>query len=171
MPRAIIVGGPNGAGKTTFAREYLPEEASVSNFVNTDLIAAGLSPFDSAAVQVASGRIVLELLTTLASERQDFAVESTLSGRSLMGRIAEWKTVGYRVELYYLRLSSPETALSRIRRRVTQGGHNVSESDVRRRFSRSLGLLDDYKRIVDEWYVFNNDGTTPILVESSRGEI
>ena len=138
--------------------------------MNTDLVAAGLSPFGSVGVQVASGRIVLELLTSLANDRADFAVESTLSGRSLMGRIHHWKEIGYTVELYYLRLSSPEIALARVRRRVTQGGHDVAEIDVRRRFQRSIALLDEYKGIVHEWYVFNNDGDAPILVDSLRGE-
>jgi len=43
--RIVIIAGPNGAGKTTFAREFLPTDAELPNFVNADLIAAGLSPF------------------------------------------------------------------------------------------------------------------------------
>ena len=40
-----IVAGPNGSGKTTFVRRFLPYYADCINFVNADLIAAGLSPF------------------------------------------------------------------------------------------------------------------------------
>jgi len=44
--RIIIIAGPNGAGKTTFAREFLPNEVACTFFVNADLIAEGLSPFE-----------------------------------------------------------------------------------------------------------------------------
>jgi predicted ABC-type ATPase len=59
-PRCIIIAGPNGAGKTTFAREFLPKDAGIMHFVNADLIAAGLSPLDPTAAQVAAARILLE---------------------------------------------------------------------------------------------------------------
>lgn len=48
MKQIIIIAEPNGAGKTTFAREYLPNEAACTDFINADLIAAGLSPFNPA---------------------------------------------------------------------------------------------------------------------------
>ena len=43
--KIVIIAGPNGAGKTTFAKEFLPNEAGCPDFINADLIAAGLSPF------------------------------------------------------------------------------------------------------------------------------
>ena len=55
--KIVIIAGPNRAGKTTFAREFLPNEAGCPVFINADLIAAGLSPFepDSAKVHAAGG--------------------------------------------------------------------------------------------------------------------
>ena len=58
--KVVIIAGPNGAGKTTFAREFLPAEAGLPLFVNADLIAAALSPFDPAAAAVRAGRIMLQ---------------------------------------------------------------------------------------------------------------
>jgi predicted ABC-type ATPase len=60
MPRKrqiIIIAGPNGAGKTTFAREYLLKEAHCPDFINVDLIAAGLSPFDPDRAAIRAGRL------------------------------------------------------------------------------------------------------------------
>jgi predicted ABC-type ATPase len=98
-PRCIIIAGPNGAGKTTFAREFLPREADVLNFVNADLIATGLSPLRPELAARAGGRIFLRELDRLASERKEFAFETTLSGLSCVNRIKSWKSAGYRIEI------------------------------------------------------------------------
>ena len=58
-PRCIIIAGPNGAGKTTFAREFLPKDAGVIRFVNSDLLAAGLSPLKPDLAALAAGRLFL----------------------------------------------------------------------------------------------------------------
>lgn len=86
-PRCVIIAGPNGAGKTTFAREFLPKDAGILHFVNADLIAAGLSPLEPSAAQVAAARIFLEELVRLAAARIDFAFETTLSGRTYLERV------------------------------------------------------------------------------------
>ena len=57
--KIVIIAGPNGAGKTTFAKEYLPNEAGCPDFINADLIAAGLSPFRPEVAAVHAGRLML----------------------------------------------------------------------------------------------------------------
>src|SRR5688572_1946497 len=123
-PRCIIIAGPNGAGKTTFAREFLSKEADVVHFVNPDLIAGGLSPLQPELAAVAAGRIFLRELDRLAKTKTDFSFESTLSGLSYLNLLKRWKSAGYRLEIVYLRISSPQLALRRIAARVKQGGHN-----------------------------------------------
>ncbi|MCC7501259.1 MAG: AAA family ATPase [Flavobacteriales bacterium] len=135
-PRCIVIAGPNGAGKTTFAREFLPKDAGILHFVNADLIAAGLSPLEPSAAQVAAARIFLVELDRLAGERADFAFETTLSGRGYMERLQRWKAAGYRVEIVFLKLPNVQLALKRVALRVKQGGHHVPDADVRRRFVR-----------------------------------
>ena len=170
MPKVIIIAGPNGAGKTTFARQFLPNEAKTIQFVNADLIAAGISPFDPASADVAAGKAMLRRLDDLAREGLDFALETTLSGLWLRDHILNWQSKGYSVELYYLRLSSAEISLERIRKRVSNGGHNIPEDVARRRFGRSLDLLDRvYKNAVDEWFVYDCDGE-PVFVATGKGK-
>lgn len=77
--RIFIIAGPNGAGKTTFATEYLPKEAGCPVFVNADLIARGLSPFQPELAAIRSGRIMLEQVRTHAERGESFAFETTLS--------------------------------------------------------------------------------------------
>ena len=86
-PRCILIAGPNGAGKTTFAREFLPKNAGIVNFVNADLIASGLSPLRPELAARAAGRLVLAELDRLAKARADFAFESTLSGIGYVARL------------------------------------------------------------------------------------
>ena len=124
-PRCIIIAGPNGAGKTTFAREFLIKEAGVIHFVNPDLIASGLSPLRPELAALAAGRLFLRELDRLAKSRKKFAFESTLSGVTYLGRLKRWKAAGYRIEIVYLRIASPQIAFRRIAARVKQGGHNV----------------------------------------------
>jgi len=165
-PLCIIIAGPNGAGKTTFAKEYLPKESGVVHFVNADLIAGGLSPLRPEPAALAAGRIVLHELDRLASERQDFAFESTLAGRSYVARLKRWKASGYKIHIFYLRLSSPRLALKRIATRVKHGGHNVRRADVLRRFNRSsTNFYVIYRLLADAWMVYDNSGKKPQLVE------
>jgi len=165
-PLCIIIAGPNGAGKTTFAKEYLRKEIGVIHFVNADLIAGGLSPIRPELAAVAAGRMVLGELDRLASERRDFAFESTLAGRSYVARLKRWKAAGYHIEIVYLRISSRRLALRRIAARVRLGGHNVPRADVLRRFDRSWrNFSKTYRVLADSWMVYDNSGAKPRLVE------
>ena len=165
-PVCIVIAGPNGAGKTTFAREFLPKDAGVVHFVSADLIASGLSPLRPELAALAAGRLVLRELDRLARARLDFAFESTLSGLGYIGRLKRWKAAGYRIEIVYLRLSSPRLALRRIAARVRQGGHDVPRADVLRRFTRSWTNFENFYRVfADAWSVYDNSGRTPRLLE------
>ena len=165
-PPCIIIAGPNGAGKTTFAREFLAKEADVVHFVNPDLIASGLSPLRPKLAAIAAGRLFLRELDRLAKGNKDFAFESTLSGLSYAGRLKRWRRAGRRIEIVYLRISSPRLALRRIAARVRQGGHNVLRADVLRRFTRSWNNFEShYRLLADVWSVYDNSEATPRSLE------
>ncbi|MBI1370876.1 MAG: AAA family ATPase [Planctomycetes bacterium] len=166
VPRALIIAGPNGAGKTTFAREFLPAEGHCPTFINADLIAAGLSPFAPESANITAMRLMAERIRECVAERQDFAVESTLAGRTYANLIRNWRSIGYRVELLFLQLPSVELAIERVRQRVAQGGHDVPETDIRRRFNRGLeNFQKRYRYIVNAWQVFDAGQWPPILLD------
>lgn len=169
MKRAVIIAGPNGAGKTTFAREFLPHEAALPVFVNADLIAAGLSPFDPAAAAIRAGRLMLQEIDAHAAAGRSFAFETTLAGHTYLRRIEAWRGAGYRVDLIFLALNSPEEAITRVAARVQQGGHDVAPNVVRRRFAAGLqNFLDVYRDRVDQWVWLDNSGTMPRVIEESQ---
>jgi len=164
--KVIIIAGPNGAGKTTFAREFLPNEADCPIFVNADLIAAGLSPFDPATAAIRAGRVMLEEIDRDFAARLSFAFETTLSGHSYLRRIREWRAAGYEVKLYFLSLQSADDAVLRVATRVRQGGHDVAEDVVRRRFETGMrNFLDIYRKLVSYWQWLDNNGERPHLIE------
>ena len=115
--KCYIIAGPNSAGKTTFAKTFLPEEASCLNYVNADLIAEGLSPFKPESVAIESGKLLLKKLDNLVEKKESFAFETTLSGLNYIRRIKNWKSQGYEVILFFLKLPNEEMAIQRVRLR------------------------------------------------------
>ena len=161
-----MIAGPNGAGKTTFAREFLPNEAHCPTFINADLIAAGLSPFSPQQVAIKAGRLMLLAMDEYAAASVSFAFETTLAGRAYVRRFHEWRRRGYQVSLYFLKLDSPDLAIARVAERVRQGGHDVPEKVIRRRFYAGLKNFHEiYQPLVDDWLLLDNSGGAPRLIE------
>lgn len=164
----LIIAGPNGAGKTTFAMEYLPNEANCPTFVNADLIASGLSPFHPARAAFRAGRLMLEEIRYHAKRGRSFAFEATLSGRGYIRWIPQWQAKGYRVTLFFLRLPTPEAAIKRVAQRVLEGGHDVPEPVIRRRFDTGWRNFNQiYRHLADDWFVYDNSGRDPVLLEEA----
>ena len=167
--RVIIIAGPNGAGKTTFAREFLPNEADCPTFVNADLIAAGIAPFAVDAAAVQAGRLMLKEMQRHFIARQSFAFETTLSGRAYLHHIDEWQAAGYKVKLIFLKLASAKEAIERVAERVRQGGHDIPQQVIRRRFKSGLqNFTQYYAPKVNTWVLYNNSGTKPELLDWSE---
>ncbi len=164
--RIIIIAGPNGAGKTTFARSFLPAEAHLPRFINADLIAAGLAPFAPETAAIRAARLMLEEIGQCARRRESFAFETTLSGLAYLRHIRQWRAQGYRVSLYFLALPDAEIAIARVAARVRQGGHDIPEPVIRRRFASGLrNFREHYQQTVDDWALYDNSGNMPVMLE------
>ena len=164
--KIIIIAGPNGAGKTTFARSFLPGEAQLPRFINADLIAAGLAPFAPETAAIKAGRLMLEEIEQATQRNESFAFETTLSGQGYLRHLAKWRALGYRISLFFLTLPNAETAIARVAERVRQGGHNIPEPVIRRRFAAGWRNFDQaYRTAVNDWAVYDNSGAEPILLE------
>ena len=174
MPDAHLLDHrrPQRAGKTTFALEYLPQVAQCSRFVNADLIAAGLSPLAPERELLAASRLFLGEIEACITQREDFAFETTLAGRSYLKLVRRLQTAGWRVELIYLALPNMEMSKLRVAERVAHGGHSIPVADIERRFARSLGnLLYSFSTQVDACRCFMNSDASPELVFEQQGEV
>ena len=165
--KIVIIAGPNGSGKTTFAEQFLPREAECPDFINADLIARGLSPFAPERVALQAGKIMLGQMARKVHRGESFAFETTLSGRNYVRHIRQWKHAGYYVKLIFLSLPSADLAVARVKARVAQGGHNVPEAVVRRRFDAGLRHFESvYRELVDSWALYDNSGRAPRLLSA-----
>ena len=156
-PNAIALAGPNGAGKSTAGPALLKETLGITEFVNADLIAQGLSPFAPERAAAAAGRIMIERLRDLARRRATFAFETTLAGRAHARWIEGLIEGGYLFHLIFLWLPSPEHAIARVFDRVRSGGHHVPDEIVRRRYHRGLrNFFDLYRPLATTWRMYYN---------------
>lgn len=166
QPKIVIIAGPNGAGKTTFARAFLPQEAQCPRFINADLIAAGLSPFAPEAAAIQAGRLMLREIAACAARRESFAFETTLAGLVYLRHIEAWRSLGYHVSLFFLSLPTVALAVARVAERVRQGGHDIPEPVIRRRFTAGQrNFKAHYRAAVDAWALYDNSGDEPVLLE------
>jgi len=174
-PNLYVIAGPNGAGKTTFARKFLPDYAKCLEFVNVDLIANGISPFEPQRAALRAGRIMLEQIHSLAERGLDFGFETTLSGKTYVRLLQGMKKGGYLIHIFFLWICNAELAVERIKLRVRNGGHSIPEAIVRRRFARSFpNFLRFYKPLADSWTIFDNSADVPKMIaveESGKTEI
>ncbi len=153
----IIIAGPNGAGKSTTAPDLLQKTLQVVEYVNADTIAAGLSAFQPEKAALQAGRIMLNRLRQLAGERANFAFETTLASRTFAPWIADLRQQGYRFHLVFLWLPSPDFARIRVDERVYQGGHDIPEATIHRRYHRGLSnFFQLYRPLADVWHFYDN---------------
>jgi len=173
QPNAVIVAGPNGSGKSTAAPALLRDYLGITEFVNADVIAQGLSGFGSENVAMQAGRIMLDRLKELAGRKADFAFETTLASRSFASWLVELKQAGYQAHLLFLWLPSAEMAIARVASRVQRGGHHIPDDVVSRRYDAGLkNFFHLYLPIVDSWRLFDNSGSDgyELIAQEASGE-
>lgn len=173
MPHVIVIAGPNGAGKSTTAPAILQGALGVTEFVNADTIAAGLSAFNPEKAAFHAGRIMLERLKQLAGEGENFAFETTLASKTFVCWLQKLKQQGYVFHLIYLWLPSPEFAIARVAERVRYGGHNVPEETIRRRYHAGIkNFFNHYQELADTWRLYDNAAQgDPRLISCGEGTI
>ncbi len=160
-----IIAGSNGAGKTTFAREFLPDYVHCPHFINADLIARGLSPFYPQSAVIKAGKLVLQQIEEFTNRGVNFGFETTLSGKTYLNYFKNLKKQEYKLRLFFLWIPDTQLALARIKNRVSHGGHNVPNKDVKRRFKRSIdNFFNLYLPLADTWLLFDNSEKKPKLI-------
>lgn len=170
MPHIILIAGPNGAGKSTSAPGVLQGALKVSQFVNADTIALGLSGFEPERAAFQAGRVMLARLKQLAADREDFAFETTLASKTFAPWIRELKNDGYHFHLVFLTLPSPVLSIERVAERVRMGGHHVPEETIRRRYDAGIrNFFRLYHPLADGWRVYDNTDLAPSLIASGSG--
>lgn len=168
-----IIAGCNGAGKTTASITILPDILQCREFVNADEIAKGLSPFNPESVAIEAGKLMLQRIHNLLKGGDSFAIETTLSTRSYAKTIAQAHELGFKVQLLFFWLPTPEHAILRVAQRVKEGGHNIPTDIILRRYHSGIdNLFKIYIPIVDSWMLVENQSNPRIIVaDGGKGEM
>jgi len=173
MKKLYVIAGCNGAGKTTASYTLLPEILDCDEFVNADEIAKGLSPFRPEKAGIQAGRLMLQRIKSLITKEQDFAFETTLATKSYKNFVADAQANGYSVTLIFFYLSSQDLAVKRVETRVKEGGHDIPENVIRRRYENGLkNFFNSYSSIVDEWMFIENSGEPyQLIAQKTKSEV
>jgi predicted ABC-type ATPase len=163
-----IIAGCNGAGKTTASYTILPEILNCKEFVNADEIAKGLSPFQPEKVAFESGRIMLERIDVLLSSDESFAFETALSTKTYKQRLLKAKDLGFTIKLLFFWLPSIEMAINRVAIRVSEGGHNIPNDIVARRYKRGIvNLFKIYLPLCDSFLILDNEEEALVIAKGT----
>lgn len=165
MPNVVIIAGPNGAGKSTLAPALLRDTFGITEYVNADVIAEGLSAFAPENAAIDAGRAMLARMNELGEARMDFAFETTLATRTYVQRLRSLQEVGYNICIIFIWLSSETLAVERVKARVLSGGHNIPEGIIRRRYEQGKRYFFElYSPLADSWKVYNGGIRPPKLI-------
>ena len=161
-----IIAGPNGAGKSTCGPDLLKKHFAISELVNADIIASGLSALQPETVAIEASRLMLGRIKFLAENGQNFAFETTLASRTFFPWLKRLKQQHYEVILVYFWLPSADLAIERVAERVRSGGHSVPEETVKRRYYNSIrNFFSLYQPIADNWAIFDNsEKERPLII-------
>ena len=163
--KLYIIGGCNGAGKTTASFNILPDLLNCKEFVNADEIARGLSPFQPEKVAIEAGRLMLARIDELIKSQEDFSFETTLSTRSFVSTINTAREKGFYITLIFFWLESIQLAKDRVKKRVTEGGHNIEAEVIERRYTSGIrNLFKLYANKVDSLLIYDNSNIESELI-------
>lgn len=171
-PSVVVIAGPNGAGKSTTAPALLADVLGVSEFINADVIAQGLSAFNPEGAAIEAGRVMLTRLKELAASRANFAFETTLASKTFAPWITRLCQGGYEFHLVFLYLPSADMAVERVADRVRAGGHHVADEVVRRRYVGGIrNFFRLYRPLASSWRFYDNaDRSGPRLIAAGSRE-
>jgi len=169
-PYIIIIAGPNGVGKSTFAKWYLADLPDCAGIVDPDAIARELHHLPQQQRNLAAGRIALQRIDDLISERMSFAIETTLSGKTLAAKLVHAEAAGYHVVFCLLQVSSVAITIQRVSLRVDLGGHDIPLADQLRRFDRSYRNFHElYIEVCHVWTLYDAEQHPPRVKQRGNG--
>jgi predicted ABC-type ATPase len=162
MPTLTVIAGPNGSGKSTLTSSISFE--GNANLIDPDAIARRLDVARPARAAIPAAREAILRCKALLADRASFSLETTLAGHGAMGLVRQARKAGYQTFLVYVSLGDPELHIERVRLRVSQGGHDIPDADIRRRYWRSLARAPEALRLASEAAVLDNSGLHPVRV-------
>lgn len=159
--KAVFYCGTNGAGKSTLRSL---DGNAVSVVIDSDHIAMQINPANPRAADIEAGRKAIGLFRFAIENSIDFSMESTLSGKSALLRMAAARNAGFSVRLNYIGVKDPLINIARVKARTAVGGHFIPSDTISKRYKISLENLPDAVMVCDETMIYDNSGEYPDLI-------
>lgn len=150
----VLFAGVNGAGKSTVYNSFsnVPKER-----VNSDeILRKRGGDWKNVTDQAYAMKEAVRKINYFLENGISFNQETTLAGSSIMNHIKRAKEKSYAVTVCYVGLESADLAIQRVQQRVKQGGHGISEEDIRRRYDQSLKNLKKIISLCDKVEIYDN---------------
>lgn len=161
-PTMTVFAGTNGAGKSTLSMQI---RHTLGELVDPDQIARELKPEDPRSADLSAGKEAVKRTRSLIKQEKSFAVETTLSGTFILKHMQIAKQNNYEILMYYIGLQDIQMHIDRVASRVEQGGHWISEEDIRWRYGQSLQNLKPAAEIADQVIVIDNTYDLTVVAE------
>lgn len=173
MPILYVLAGPNGAGKTTFyesaiSKGFIDHQLP---FVNVDLLARSFGNYSPENFQRADEAARVEIGKHISS-MSDFMIESNLSLQNDYDWINALVRKGYEVVLYFLYTSNVSVNIQRVKKRVSEGGHDIPTAIIEHRYKISLSYLKSNLHKFQKAYLIDTSGdTATVIAEVDNGKL
>lgn len=177
-PHLIIIGGANGSGKTTLVgelRRQLEVFGVTPPFINADDIAMDIRDGkialeEGVAVELQAARLADQELKDRISRREDVLIESVLSSSKYVDPVKDAIQTGYFFTLIYVYTRDPEVNVGRVKTRVSLGGHDVPTNKIRKRYERSIRMVQTEYANLTHFAVFFDNTDEPVCTLAVIGD-
>ncbi|MEY8743617.1 zeta toxin family protein [Paenibacillus tundrae] len=167
-PIMTVFAGTNGAGKSTLTKNFNDQ---LGQIIDPDAIAKVINPQHPESVSPSAGREAIKRVRECIQSGQSFSIETTLAGKNAIRQMEQAKEAGFEINLYYVGLKSVEYHIERVEMRVKNGGHYITEEDIRRRYGRSIGNLPEALKLSVRSFIFDNSSKFRLIMEVEQGKV
>lgn len=147
-----IIGGVNGVGKSSLSGVLSAESSDLGIIIDTDKITAEIG-----GEKIKGGKLAIKRIDDCLNKGVNFTQETTLAGVRTIKTIQKARELDYYIRLYYVRVSSSDESIKRIKNRVEKGGHNIPTEDVERRYNKRFEDLAKVLPYCNEVRFFDNE--------------
>lgn len=169
QPTATIFAGVNGAGKTTLY--FLAQEKGINlgYRINVDEIVQSIGDYKDKKTLIRASKIALTMRKVYTNDRFNFNQETTLCGKAILNLFKELKENNYKINLYFIGLDNPKTAIERVKIRVSKGGHDVEPHLINKRYYESMRNLLKVMPLCDEVLIYDNTQSYELIAKITNG--
>jgi predicted ABC-type ATPase len=174
--KLYVFAGANGSGKSTLVDKFFekPSHENVNYVCPDDIVKAMPKTNRSIVDKYREAMRLAELYRhDLIKRREPLCLETVLSNPDKLDFILKAKNADYRVCIVYVTTQTPDINILRVKKRMSEGGHDVPEDKIISRYHKSMALIPKLMEVADEFYLYDNstDDEKPKLVCCTNYEL